>query len=547
VRKKAGWPTTIVANHPLVAVVVPVFTLAVLVLVTNPRFAGPDDIFYHLGFNGTLWLEPTGDVLVIRPLLTDALEWMYRRSLNTPWYVAMQLGMQLAAWMLLVYAFLGHRVARTWFGWILGGTVAIGLGFRLWMTTQYTSTAALLITAGIALHASSDEPDRWSRRAIVAGLAAGIGGLLRWEMLPVLLLVAGPWLMFARPVVDRKRAHALFLATAVAIAAIGWVHQEVKYRNDEAWEQYLEYNAVRGRLSDSPGLTEFEGVSPAMAAAGWTDNDVELLTRFSMIDPVVFSQTKLEALRDEVGGSARSISGAIEAVEVLHPLSFLVAAVVGLVALVMSDRKGRLILVGSGSIAAGLSAYGAVYEHMPFYVPISLVFALAVLAVFQDSPGTQRSTVAAVAGGLLTVVSVVSVVDMITDSDRNKELSEEILAFFEQLDELDPDGTFFLQAPDPIRHVGPLEIGNLPDIDLVVGTWFVGTPHYEQRVASLGEGSIMDIVLEDPTVYIVTDSTRIVEYQTFIDEHIGGGETLITAYRHEFDGSLELVVLTGAG
>jgi hypothetical protein len=547
VRVKAGWPKNIVANHPLeVAIVVPSLTLAVLVLATNPRFAGPDDVFYQLGLNGTLWLEPTGDVLVIRPLLTDALEWLHRRSIDTPWYIAIQLVMQLVAWMLLVYAFLTHRVSRTWFGWVLAGAVAIGLGFRLWMTMQYTSTAALLITAGVALHASSEEPDRWSRRTVVGAFAVGIGGLLRWEMLPVLLLVTGPWLMLARPVLDRTRAHALFLAIALVVTGLGWFHQEVKYQDDEAWEQYLEYNAVRGRLSDSPGLHEFEGVSAAMAARGWTDNDVELLTRFSMVDPVVFSQANLEALKEEIGGSARSIGGAIEAVEVLHPLSFLVAAMVGIVALVVSDRKGRWILVGSGSVVAVLGSYGAIYEHMPFYVPISLVFVLAVIAVFQDSPGTQRAAVAGVASVLLVLVSAVSVADMVMDSDRNKDLSDGFIAYLEQLHEFDPDGTFFLQAPDPIRHVGPLEIGSIPDIDIFVGTWFVGSPQYEQRVASLGRGSVMDIVLADPNVYLVTDSSRIVEYQTFIDDHIPGGGSLIAADRQEFD-DLELVALTGTG
>ncbi len=542
-RLKARTSSGIEVRPFRVAVVVPTLVLFLLVSLTNPRFAGPDDVYYHLSLNGTLWSEPVGDLVVVRPLLTDPLVWLYRWAEHVPWYIGLHLAMQLAAWMLLLYAFLAHRASQTLFGWAMAAAVAIGIGLRLWMTMQYSSTAALLISAGIALHASSGEPDRWSTRAAVAGVAVGIGGLLRSEMVPVLLLVAGPWLAFGRPPLERKRAHACFLAVAAAITAIGWVHQQAKYEGNEAWAQYLDYNATRGTLSDSPGLDDFPGVSPAMAARGWSDNDVVLLTRFSMIDPVVFSKENMRALSDELADSRRSIGLAIEKIEVTHPLLFLTGAVVGLVAVVTTDRRSRWILVASGGIAAVLLSYAALDLHMPFYVPASVVFSLAAMAVFQPPP--ERRRVALGAAVLLGVVAVAGAADLAISNDRNNDQSARTIAYLEELDQLDPDGTFFLQAPDVLRLVGPLELQAIPDIDMFFGSWFVASPQYEQRVASLGDGSVMDIVLADPHVYIITDSTRIVNYETFVDEHIDEGSAVVTAHRFQFDADTELVALTG--
>jgi len=526
------------------AVVVPTLVLLVLSLATNPRFANPDDGFFQLSLDGTLWGDPTGDVVVIRPLLTDALEQLYRWADVVPWYPGLHLAMQLAAWTMLLYTFLVHRASATWFGWAIATAVAVGLGLRLWMTMQYTSTAGLLISAGIALHASSDRPDGWSTRAVLAGLAVGIGGLLRWEMLPVLLLVASPWLILARPVGERRRAHALFLGVVVTVTALGVLHEQAKYRGDEAWSQYRSYNAIRGALNDSPGLTEFDRLSPAMAERGWTDNDVELLAQFSLVDPVVFSEDNLEALHDDIGGARRSISAAIEDVDVSHPLFFAVGALVGVIALITTDRRGRLILIASGAIAFALVAYAAFFLHLPFYVSASLVFLLAAMAVLQPPPA--RRSIALGALGLLTVATIASAVELAIDSGRNGERSDRTVAFFDELDELDPEGTYLLESPNPIEHLSPLETTALPDVELFIGTWFAGSPQYERRLAALGEGSAIDIVLAEPNVYLVTDTSRIGRYQTFVDQHVGGNVTLVPALRHDFDGSTELVALTRA-
>ncbi len=525
------------------AIIAPTLTLIVLMLVTWPRFANPDDIFFHLSLDGTYWGEPTGDLVVIRPILTDGLEWLYRLAAGVPWYTGLHLAAQLGAWIVLVYTFLVHRASATWFGWVAAAAVAAGIGLRLWMTMQYTSTAALLITAGIALHASSDRPDGWTARAAVAGLAAGMGGLLRWEMLPVLLLVAGPWLILARPPLERRKAHVLFLGVMVAVTALGFLHQEAKYWGDDTWSQYRSYNATRGALNDGPGLDEFDGISPAMAARGWSDNDVELLSQFAMVDPVVFSAENLDALSDELGGSPRSIGVAIQQVEVGQPLLFVVAAVVGWSAIALTDRRGRSILLASGVTAVVLLTYAAFYLHLPFYVSASMAFLLATMSVLQPPSGLHRGAVAA--AGLLAIVTTASAVQTAIVNDENRELHDGAVAFLTELGELDPDGTFFMQWPDPTRHIGPLGTGHVPDVDLVIGSWFVGSPQYEERVSSIGQGSVMDIVLADPDVYLVTDSTRIAQYQTFVDQHTFGGGTLVPVLRYQFDESTELVALTG--
>lgn len=533
-----------------VSIVVPTLTVVLLALATTPRFNNPDDVFFYLSLDGTFWGEPTGDLVFVRPLLTDVLAWLYGWAAAVAWYSLLLVAMQLMAWILLLYTFLRHQASDSWFGWISATAVAAGIGLRLWMTIQFSSTAGLLIVAGIILHGASgaSEPseasEEWLGRAAVGGLAAGFGGLLRWELLPVLLVVAGAWLVLARPARERWRSHRLFVGVVLAITALGWLHQAGKYGGTETWSDYLSYNSVRGNLHDSPGLDALDDVPPAMRARGWTENDIELFSNFSVLDQVVFSETNLDALHDEVGEDRRSFADAFRKVDFRHPLLFVIAAIVGVVALITADWRGRLGLLAGGAAAGAFVLYSGLYLHLPFYILAPVMLLLATMAVLRPPP--QHRGVAIGAAGLLTLATIASVVQIQSDNDRNNEQADDLVAFMAELNELDPDGTFFIETPVPIEFISPLDTGAVPDIDMFAGSWFVGSPHYRARLASLGEGSVIDIALTDPHVYIVTGASRAEQYQAFVDQHLGGDVSLVPAINHRFDQPEDLVALTGA-
>lgn len=544
---------TVRARAHQVSVVVPILTLVLLALVTTPRFNNPDDVFFYLSLDGTFWGEPTGDLVFVRPILTDVLAWLYGWATAVAWYSLLLVVMQLVAWILLLYAFLRHRASESWFGWVAAAAVAGGIGLRLWMTMQFSSTAGLLIVAGIVLHGASEDSDgtddseapaEWLGRAAVGGLAAGCGGLLRWELLPVLLIVAGAWLVLARPIRERRQSHLLFLGIVLGITALGWLHQADKYGGSEAWSDYLSYNSVRGNLHDSPGLDGLEDVPQTMRALGWTENDIELFSNFSVLDQVVFSETNLDALHDEVGGDRRSLADAFRKIDFRHPLMFVIAAIVGSVALLTADWLGRLGLVAGGVAAGAFVLYSGLYLHLPFYILAPVMLLLATMAILRPPP--EHRGVAIGAAGLLTLATIGSVVQIQRDNDRNDEQADGLVAFMEELDDLDPDGTFFIETPVPIEFISPLDTSAVPDIDMFAGSWFVGSPHYRARLASFGDGSVIDIALTDRHVYIVTGAARAEQYQAFVDQHLGGDISLVPALNHRFDQPTDLVALTGA-
>ena len=235
--------------------------------------------------------RPTSFVMFINIGLSAFLGTLYAFVPIVPWYALTQaIALSLAALMLL-------REVKT---------KSQGIIWLLWFASfylkgvfqmQFTFTAAICGAVGLIL---------LFRRPLPASLFILYAGLLRWGSLGLSVLCVAPWLylQWLQATKEKRKHLALSVVWIVSAIAAFELIDRYKYRDTPGWNDFRQYNALRGVVTDYGYFRSRSTDNAALKAAGWSRNDLILFENFFTLDEQFFS---LERVKTFIGHAAESL------------------------------------------------------------------------------------------------------------------------------------------------------------------------------------------------------------------------------------------------
>lgn len=160
---------------------------------------------------------------------------------------------------------------------------------------QFTLAAGLTGIAGVLLLAEGARVGgRIFNRHALAGMAMVVlSGLIRFPMMGLILAGSAPYLALVMWG-DRGRRYAP-LAVAVGISLLAVALDQAVYASNASWRYYNEFNAVRGRIYDTPRQTGTQKELVAkLATIGWTEFDKKLFDYAYIFDTKTFTLENLK-------------------------------------------------------------------------------------------------------------------------------------------------------------------------------------------------------------------------------------------------------------
>ncbi len=273
-------------------------TYAVFFLAITTTFETNDDVSMMLmGIGFSVGGEPSEHWYFTSLLISKPVAALYRVWPMLPWYALYLYTFHFLASCILVFVAL-RRLTAFPLGSLLvclGALVSIEL--LVLTRLQFTSVAFVLAIAAIALWVHACLRGNGLVQIATAGLLFGLAYNVRTLSTQGALLLMLPVVVLAVvPALSRRRLGVLLaIPVAVAVCALRPVLQEQVYGKDPAWQSYLAYNAVRGRLHHTPKLEPGDGkLGRAIATVGWSPVDLYMFKHWFFTDRDVFSQERLE-------------------------------------------------------------------------------------------------------------------------------------------------------------------------------------------------------------------------------------------------------------
>jgi len=471
-------------------------------------FETNDDVAMMWVADGTTYGSRQATLVFSSSLIGGVLAWLYGVAAAVPWY-----GLYLIAAMAVASGIVAYVVAadlRTPLAprlALLAGLAGAFLIPRL-AALQFTSASILLGGAGVVLHLSrAHRPRTGTVAAVVGGAALGVSGLIRLRGAQGVVVLLLPLLVTALWRIPWRR-QAAFAGIAAGLLLAGLAVDAGAY--DDGWDDWRDFNAVRGRLHSSRILTEARD-DPVLAEIGWTATDLRMFQEWFFTDHEVYDTAALRTLATvDIPASLAPIRGQVTGLVPISRLVLLGAALA--VALTLSTRRGGGLLLGSTAWMALIAAYLALYERFPDRIAVPIL-ALAGIALL-SSPGTPPSgrpwpRWAAVAVAVVSLaVLAVGITDLAGSRGNRTDSQSRLESFYDEMDAIDADGTFLsLAGALPTQLVSPTGAPALrPAPDLIPLGWQTQSPPHDALLRRHGIGDAYLAVADDPGVHLVASS-----------------------------------------
>jgi hypothetical protein len=251
----------------------------------TPVYETNDDLMMQLIASGFHTGHPDGHLVFTNILIGWALQFLYGTWAGCNWYLIYLVVVHFAA--LTAIAFLVVSRRGGWlFTWLYAGFFLI-VEMRILLHLQFTTTAFLAGTAGLLLLLDGLQPHHPADRPkVIAGLAfAGLMCLVREPVAGLFAIIAFPFLLERLGLTQWRRLLGTGLAFAFIFVVLHGINRWA-YQRDPAWAEFSEYNQMRGEIH----VTLLEKFIPqAVSAAGWSENDGWMFSKFYFSEPEVYA------------------------------------------------------------------------------------------------------------------------------------------------------------------------------------------------------------------------------------------------------------------
>jgi hypothetical protein len=267
----------------------------------TPHFETNDDVAFMLNTSGRTLPEPIPDIYWLNVTLTGGLVALYRLAAGVPWYGLLHATGVLAALSAVAAAALAHGASARRVGLLVAGVLL--LGFPFVVQWQFTRLAMLATTGGVFLAiATLTEAREVLGRARLArsGMAVGLlllGYQVRHWGFWLVLAVFAPLLVLLAGTGPRRRAVSVGLALGAAALLVGaaWAVDVSVYGTPE-WVRFHELNRLKSAFLDYGRVPLDARTRAAIGAAGWSENDYQMLMHWFYVDATVHSPARLAAV-----------------------------------------------------------------------------------------------------------------------------------------------------------------------------------------------------------------------------------------------------------
>lgn len=289
----------------------PLVWFAVLLLMYGVRYEVNDDAILSCIASGAYGAD-TVHLCYVNIAVGWLLRPFYLLAPGLNWYAVLLETLNLGCLVLLCR----RSLARfgDWTGSFLFAGFMLLAGFNLLQSLQYTKTAGLAAVLG-ALQLARAVRGEGRRLYAKAAVLLAAGAALRWDILPAVLALAAPLLLYSllqRPR-GRERLKALGAAALCGVlCAALYAADALAYRAPE-WAAYRSYNAVRTQISDY--RFQFVGLETA-GQYGLSEADYYMISTWDYGDAQLYPAEELRQLADRL--PHRTLKNAAR--EMLHTL-----------------------------------------------------------------------------------------------------------------------------------------------------------------------------------------------------------------------------------
>lgn len=211
---------------------------------------------------------------------------------GTPWYTILQVVLVgFSFWMLTWQILRKFGLVR---GLLPTAVLWTFWGYQFLTCLQFSKTAGIAVLAGLLLlFIGITETHQWPYY-VTGGLLVIAGSLYRFLVFEMLLIGwAGVGVVFLIRYLRQKnwrsvvRLGGIFAAVFAICFLCRFVNNYI-YSSSPAWNEYLQYNALRGELTDY-GFPNYEANRALYESLGISENDLSMYTQWEFGDPDWFT------------------------------------------------------------------------------------------------------------------------------------------------------------------------------------------------------------------------------------------------------------------
>jgi hypothetical protein len=519
----------------LIALALAVGVYSLFFLFFDPGYGTNDDFGMMALASGLFRSEASPFLIFTHVSIGYVLKALYGWAPSIPWYAVYLYSFQILAWTLIAHALLTIDRARE--AVIFFAASFLLIGFPIAMKLQFTSTSILLGAAAAFYFLTMGLQSRsWMLPAFAGGLI-GIVGLIRGSSLKVTLAIWAPLFVYTAFRTPIKRT-LVFGATIASVVLAAAAISMIAYNSDSRWDEYVEFNAVRGQLH---GNANFDPSEETLAEIGWERSDLRLFRHWFFTDPDVFSTEHLRALLGSIQPRSRweNFSHKLIVKPFSESKSQLIGALLITLTLLAWATRKRISLVLANWVWIALVGTAAIilYGRMPprVLVPmiLSATLASAIIAGIPRvtlRPVNIRQRVCLLFTILILLMGAVRVQTALAgwmqESRDHAERETKLMRFYEGLHALDPHGVFIHQPPG-IRNerLSPLANGSgLPGIRFIWLGWQIRSPSWLDELDTLEIDDLYTAITQREHTYLITTrkaKNKIPSLMNFLKIHRG--------------------------
>jgi len=359
------------------------FTLFFLVF--TPFFETNDDYGMMQIASGLRYGEPTEYLVYINVIWGFLLKILYQNFASLNWYTILFYLVHFFSMTVFLYVLL--KQSQSLYSYFLYSLLFVFFEVYLLANLQFTTTSMVAGCSGIILLislVSGWQHPRWT--LYFTGITLQIiSGMIRYKIYLLLLLLFAPVVIL---LVIKKHNIKILFSFLIAVVIFGGVFafNDNYYNRDPEWRYYLQYNPLRGRITDFRFTRYNEKTQPVYAAVGWSENDTNMFKGWFFLDQDKYTLDDLEYIVSQIGPGQQSWGDIQETVSKVFddvaPRRFWFVTLISIISLAFCLKFEKLLL--SSVIVTGLLACGyLIYSgRLPARILHSMMFSISAFSLY---------------------------------------------------------------------------------------------------------------------------------------------------------------------
>jgi hypothetical protein len=498
-----------------------------------------DDIAMLSFANGDFTGTPESQLVFIGILIGGLLKLLYTLNSALPWYALVLVFIQIFSGSVLLtvlFKFMKGSISRTFI--CVVSLVAL-ITPTLVLDVSFSTTAMYTSVVGLACFTLALENYREQGALVLVAIAfiLLLASSLRFDFYLAAVLLMLPMYLLHMQKLSR---FIVLLTLGMLLLPVASQFVQNQISNTDNWASYKEFNALRGSMHGTPGLSHFvstayeEETIEKIRQFGWESEDLLLFGSWYFEDDRLFSISSLEKLKENIDTGVRKIplQPALENVILGKELIILFGFMMVFLGTGLSVNKNKNFLVLQVLWFFSVAVYVSMSSRFPDRFAVGAIVGLFICILTSNMvllrrqiPGnfcieTRLKKTEVLLFTCLAFIGVFLIPHKFSASQissQNKIESIRYRSDIQVIDDIDPYGIFvYIGAQIAAEGINPWSERTLLANKRFLGLgWATQSPHQEKRKQSMDlDGNFLSQFIDDPHKYLLTNSfiAELLEY-----------------------------------